>query len=337
MLHEVMQHSSYENQKVQEWWDRERRIHQQNEERRHKSAVLQQQSTDQLKSIMKHQADSIQALVAMQVEHYHEEALLPAPQNISILSTNMKHFLTWSPVTVPGETVRYSVEFQGEYERDYANEIWIPISECSLIIVTQCNVTEDISATVPYNLRVRANLGSQVSKWSTLKVLFNRITTFLTPPVMEVSADGYHLLVKLEDLGPAFQFHIFYWRKGQESWVHKKTMKGISSVVHLDTMEAGAEYCVKAQTYVEAINRSSNFSQTQCVRGPDGGRSTWMMTAMVSFAGFVVGVLALPFLAWKISQIFQYSCCPVIVLPDTLGENQPVGDSSSPTYSEGIS
>lgn len=42
-----------------------------------------------------------------------EEALLPAPQNISILSTNMKHFLTWSPVTVPGETVRYSVEFQG--------------------------------------------------------------------------------------------------------------------------------------------------------------------------------------------------------------------------------
>lgn len=230
----------------------------------------------------------------------------------------MKHFLTWSPVTVPGETVRYSVEFQGEYERDYANEIWIPISECSLIIVTHCNVTEDISATVPYNLRVRANLGSTGSEWSTLKVLFNRITTFLTPPMMEVSADGYHLLVKLEDLGPAFQFHIFYWRKGQESWVHKKTVKEISSVVHLDTMEAGAEYCVKAQTYVEAINRSSNFSQTQCVRGPDGGRSIWMMTAMVSFMGFVVGVLALPFLAWKMSQIFQYSCCPVVVLPDTL-------------------
>ncbi|XP_024054874.2 interleukin-20 receptor subunit beta [Terrapene carolina triunguis] len=246
-----------------------------------------------------------------------EEALLPAPQNISILSTNMKHFLTWSPVTVPGETVRYSVEFQGEYERDYANEIWIPISECSLIIVTQCNVTEDISATVPYNLRVRANLGSRGSKWSTLKVLFNRITTFLTPPVMEVSADGYHLLVKLEDLGPAFQFHIFYWRKGQER-VHKKTVKEISSVVHLDTIEAGAEYCVKAQTYVEAINRSSNFSQTQCVHGPDGGRSIWMTTALVSFVGFVVGVLALPFLAWKMSQIFQYSCCPVVVLPDTL-------------------
>ncbi|XP_074867224.1 interleukin-20 receptor subunit beta [Carettochelys insculpta] len=230
----------------------------------------------------------------------------------------MKHVLTWSPVMVPGETVRYSIEFQGEYERDYANESWIPISECSLIAVTQCNVTEDISATVPYNLRVRANLGARRSEWSTLKVLFNRITTFLTPPVMEVFADGYHLLVELEDLGPAFQFHIFCWRKGQDSQVHKKTVKEISSAVHLDTMEAGAEYCVKAQTYVEAINRSSNFSQTQCVPGPVAGRAAWMMTTLGSFVGFVVGVLALPFLAWKMSQIFQYSCCPVIVLPDSL-------------------
>ncbi|XP_074984857.1 uncharacterized protein LOC142072207 [Caretta caretta] len=52
MLHEVMQHSSNENQKVQEWWDSERRIRQQNEDcqhqstEQHKSAVLRQQSTN---------------------------------------------------------------------------------------------------------------------------------------------------------------------------------------------------------------------------------------------------------------------------------------------------
>lgn len=45
-----------------------------------------------------------------------------------------------------------------------------------------------------------------------------------------------------------------------------KVVKEVSSVIHLDTMEAGPDYCVKAQTYVEAINRSSSFSQTQCVR-----------------------------------------------------------------------
>lgn len=48
--------------------------------------------------------------------------------------------------------------------------------------------------------------------------------------------------------------------------MQQKVVKEVSSVVHLDTMEAGPDYCVKAQTYVEAINRSSSFSQTQCVR-----------------------------------------------------------------------
>uniref|UniRef100_A0A663N207 Interleukin 20 receptor subunit beta n=1 Tax=Athene cunicularia TaxID=194338 RepID=A0A663N207_ATHCN len=247
-----------------------------------------------------------------------EDALLPAPQNISILSTNMKHFLTWSPVIIQGETVRYSVEFQGEYEREYANESWIPTCECSLITATVCNITEDISATVAYNLRVRANVGARRSEWGTLKGFFNRITTSLTPPLMKVIADGYHLLVELEDMGPAFQFFVLYWKKGEPGAKGdpSKVVKEVSSVVHLDTMEAGPDYCVKAQTYIEAINRSSSFSQTQCVRA-QGGTSMWLVTALIS-AGVAVAALTLPFLTWKTSKIFQYSCCPIAVLPDTL-------------------
>ncbi|XP_027738618.1 interleukin-20 receptor subunit beta [Empidonax traillii] len=251
-----------------------------------------------------------------------EEGLPPAPQNISILSTNMKHILTWSPVIIQGETVRYSVEFQGEYERVYANESWIPISECSLITATLCNITEDISATVAYNLRVRADLGARRSEWGTLKGFFNRNTTSLTPPVMKVIADGYHLLVELEDMGPAFQFRVLYWKKGQERRMQQKVVKEVSSVVHLDTMEAGAEYCVKAQSYVEAINRSSSFSQSQCVRA-QGDTSMWLVTALISSAGLAVAALTLPFLTWKTSKIFQYSCCPVAVLPDTLKVSEP--------------
>ncbi|NXU08966.1 I20RB protein, partial [Pardalotus punctatus] len=147
------------------------------------------------------------------------DAFLPAPQNISILSTNMKHFLTWSPVIVQGATVRYSVEFQGEYEREYANGSWIPISECSLTAATVCNLTEDISASVPYRLRVRAQLGAASSPWGSLTGFFNRVTTSLTPPVLKVLADGHHLLVELADMGPAFQFRVLYWKKGEESGV----------------------------------------------------------------------------------------------------------------------
>uniref|UniRef100_A0A670YXQ8 Interleukin 20 receptor subunit beta n=1 Tax=Pseudonaja textilis TaxID=8673 RepID=A0A670YXQ8_PSETE len=189
----------------------------------------------------------------------HKAALLTPPQNITILSTNMKHFLIWSPVPeiAPGEVVKYSVEFQGEYERDYANDSWIPIAECTGVSVTQCDITEDISATVPYNLRVRASTGTQASLWATLNGFFNRVTTSLIPPMLTVTTDGYHLLAELEHLGPAFEFWIFYW---------KKVVRESTTTVHLKTMEAGAEYCVKAQTFVEAINRSSNFSEVQCVK-----------------------------------------------------------------------
>ncbi|NXO02862.1 I20RB protein, partial [Rhinopomastus cyanomelas] len=251
-----------------------------------------------------------------------EDALLPAPQNISVLSTNMKHFLTWSPVTVQGETARYSVEFQGEYEREYANDSWIPICECSLIASTVCNITEDISATVAYNLRVRADVGARRSEWGTLKGFFNPITTSLTPPLMKAIADGYHLLLELEDMGPAFQFCVLYWKKDQESTMWQKLVKKVSSVVHLDTMEGGADYCVKAQSYVEAINRSSSFSQTQCLRA-QGDRSMWLVTALLSSAGFAVAAVTLPLLTWKTSKIFQYSCCPAAVLPDTLKVSEP--------------
>ncbi|XP_074799540.1 uncharacterized protein LOC141981807 [Natator depressus] len=79
MLHEVMQLSLNENQKVQEWQESERRVRQQNADRRH-------QSTERLISIMERQADSIQALVAMQAERYRPPLpCSPCPKTLSLV------------------------------------------------------------------------------------------------------------------------------------------------------------------------------------------------------------------------------------------------------------
>nr|XP_042715063.1 uncharacterized protein LOC122174573 [Chrysemys picta bellii] len=69
LLHEVIQQSLTENQKVQEWRETERRLRQQNADRRH-------QSTEQLISIMERQADPIQALIALQMEQIPSAALV---------------------------------------------------------------------------------------------------------------------------------------------------------------------------------------------------------------------------------------------------------------------
>ncbi|KAB1283733.1 Interleukin-20 receptor subunit beta, partial [Camelus dromedarius] len=243
-------------------------------------------------------------------------AVLPAPQNLSVQSTNMKHVLTWSPVVMPEEIIHYSVEYQGEYESLYMSHIWIPSSWCSPTAGPECDITDDITATVPYNLRVRATLGSQTSAWSTLKQPFNRNSTILTPPGMEVTQDGFHLVIKLEDLGPQFEYFVAYWRKESGAEEHVKMVRNGGVPVHLETMEPGSAFCVKAQTFVKAIGRHSAFSQAECVKVQ--GETLPLALALFAFVGFMLILVVVPLSIWKMGRLLRHACCPVVVLPDTL-------------------
>uniref|UniRef100_F6RIS1 Interleukin 20 receptor subunit beta n=1 Tax=Bos taurus TaxID=9913 RepID=F6RIS1_BOVIN len=198
-------------------------------------------------------------------------AVLPAPQNLSVQSTNMKHVLTWSPVTVPEEIVHYSVEYQGEYESLYTSHIWIPSIWCSPTQRPECDITEDITATVSYSLRVRATLGSLTSTWSTLKHRFNQNSTILTPPGMEITMDGFHLLIKLEDLGPHFEFFVSYWRREPGAKEHIKVVRPGVLPVYLETVEPGAAYCVKARTFREGHRAAQCLQPDRMCQGARRG------------------------------------------------------------------
>lgn len=97
----------------------------------------------------------------------------------------------------------------------------------------------------------------------------------LTPPApvillfspSKVWASTLELLLSFRSLPNILVFSFLGLRQMQQ-----KMVKEISSTIHLATMEAAAEYCVKAQTYVETINRSSSFSQPQCVRAQGNSR-----------------------------------------------------------------
>ncbi|XP_012580225.1 PREDICTED: interleukin-20 receptor subunit beta [Condylura cristata] len=244
------------------------------------------------------------------------EPVLPAPQNLSVQSTNMKHLFRWSPVIVPGEIIHYSVEYQGEYESLYTSHIWIPSSWCSPTEGPECDITDDITATVPYNLRVRASLGSQTSAWNPLSQPFNRNSTILTPPGMKVTKDGFQLVIELEDLGPQCEFLVAYWRREPGAKEHVKMVRSGGNPVHLETMEPGAAYCVKAQTIVKAIGRHSSFSQVECVKVQ--GEALPLALALFAFVGFMLMLVVLPLTVWKMGRLLRHSCCPVVVLPETL-------------------
>ncbi|XP_065421321.1 zinc finger and SCAN domain-containing protein 29-like [Chrysemys picta bellii] len=73
MLQEVMQQSIKENEKAQDWREKESSICQENAAHRQQSIAHWQQSTDRLISILERQADAIQELVAMQKEEQYRK------------------------------------------------------------------------------------------------------------------------------------------------------------------------------------------------------------------------------------------------------------------------
>ncbi|XP_065419548.1 zinc finger and SCAN domain-containing protein 20-like isoform X1 [Chrysemys picta bellii] len=84
MRQEVMRQSIKENEKTQDWRERESRIRQENAAHRQQSTAHRQQSTDRLISILERQADVIQELVAMQKEEqYRKRKHPPSPQPLS--------------------------------------------------------------------------------------------------------------------------------------------------------------------------------------------------------------------------------------------------------------
>ncbi|KAM4771904.1 interleukin-20 receptor subunit beta [Rhinophrynus dorsalis] len=247
-----------------------------------------------------------------------EQAALPAPENISITSTNLKHFLSWNPVIAHQGNVTYSVEFQGEYERTLKTPRWHEVEKCQAISAQQCNVTDDIAASVPYILRVRAELGNQTSMWATMTQPFNRNTSVLIPPVISLHARELHLILDIEDFGRSFNFYVFYWRKGSEDKV-KSLTKSYARAIFLSKVEEGEKYCAQVIAYARPINRNSSRSLPVCVtvqapRPPD------IVIVLVSLIGVIVGFILLSLLVWKCFRMMWYSCCPQVDIPDSLNE-----------------
>ncbi|XP_069830066.1 interleukin-20 receptor subunit beta isoform X2 [Dendropsophus ebraccatus] len=245
-----------------------------------------------------------------------DQILLPAPENISMVSINMKHFLHWDPVMVAGN-VTYSVQSQGEFESQYMNHTWHKASNCQKISAHQCNVTDEVFASVMYKFQVRAILGNQQSAWAELEPPFNRKTTILTPPKLNLQVSGLNLVAQIEDYGSHFQFYVFYWQKGKED--DRRVIKPSTSFTStfLGEVKQGKEYCAEVIAHARPINRNSSSSDTVCVQVDE---QSGLFTGLLCVFGVVLALAPMVFACWKATTVMQYICCPNEEIPDALKE-----------------
>ncbi|XP_075057647.1 interleukin-20 receptor subunit beta [Mixophyes fleayi] len=255
---------------------------------------------------------------------YSEQDLLPSPENISVVSINLKHILHWEPISVARGNVTYSVQTQGEFERRYMNGSWHEADQCQSISAHHCNVTEEVKANVFYNFRVRSELGDQISAWVELEPLFHRNTSLLIPPKVNLQASGLNLHANIEDYGSSFQCFVFLWKKGKEDEVKSIKTSTTSYILQRHTtsifvtkVEGGNEYCAQVIAYAIPISKNSSRSDPVCIHVQALNHSVLFIGFLCVF-GVLIVLVPLALGGWKAFSVMRYSCFPDEDIPDVL-------------------
>ncbi|XP_072110762.1 interleukin-20 receptor subunit beta [Mobula birostris] len=239
---------------------------------------------------------------------------LPKPKNVYVNSTNMRHVLRWSPVRVPLGEVRYSVQFQGEFERNH-RKTWVAITECSSIRETWCDITADVSSDVDYDLKVRAELGNATSKWEYLSKLFNRRETILTIPMLTVEVSGVLITLDVSEVKENINAYIYYWEKGVQQQVMSVFMEQNQRPYYL-RVQKRVTYCFQAQLCILEYNKSSSFSDVICqaVSGDNTSSGSLVIVTTVLLLGVCFPVAAL-FCIVKFCCRPRHVCLPKVSVP----------------------
>ncbi|XP_063771574.1 interleukin-20 receptor subunit beta [Pseudophryne corroboree] len=246
--------------------------------------------------------------------------LLPAPENISMVSVNLKHILHWDPVFVVGGKVTYAVQTQGEFESIYVPERWHHVEQCQSTSALQCNVTEDVAASVVYRFRIRSELGNQTSAWVQLQPPFHRNTSLLIPPKLKLDSIGLNLIANIEDYGSSFEFFVFYWQKGKEDEVKSIKTSRHTTSTFVTKVEGGYDYCARVIAYAIPITKNSSSSSDRvCIHVPDLTRLA-LYIALPCMFGVLLICVPLVWGGWKVLSAMRYSCCPDVEIPDVLKE-----------------
>ncbi|XP_053315770.1 interleukin-20 receptor subunit beta [Spea bombifrons] len=258
---------------------------------------------------------TLRVVLCMTLMTSTEGDVIPVPQNIQINSTNLKHVLSWTPLSPVWGNVTYTVEFQGEFERN-KDGTWNEAAHCHSISVPWCDVTEDMASNVLYHLRVRAEVEKKTSDWPELNTTFRRNTTVLVPPNINISVREFQLTMDIEDLGPLFRYHIFFWKKGQEEM---KTLVADRQAtgIYLSDAEPASEYCAYVIAHALLIAINSSRSAQSCVRVP-ANKPSRVFIGIMSFLGVIAGLVLLALLLWKAFRLLHFSCFPEVDIPEAL-------------------
>ncbi|XP_010211787.1 PREDICTED: interferon alpha/beta receptor 1 [Tinamus guttatus] len=265
---------------------------------------------------------------------------LLCPTNVRVSALNMKFHLHWK--SQYKESVRYTVQYLLAYLKNIPGDQskkWLCVPGCENITNTKCNFTSIIPpAPGFYYLRVQAMSGYNRSCLSNEVKIDPLVTNEIGPPTVKVDISDVLLHIQIAPPGgsenEAFRdyglsYRVLYWKNSSNNEEEAKMKVVKQRLATVSDLTPATLYCVKAQAFSEAYNKSSPFSKEECIR--THGDKMLPLIIIAIFIGVLAGVLviAIPFLFFlyqaynKIKYVFFPSCHPPSNIEDLGG--QPFG------------
>ncbi|NWH95859.1 INAR1 protein, partial [Aegithalos caudatus] len=247
--------------------------------------------------------------------------------NLSVMALNMKFHLLWDKQDKQEVTynVQYLYGFQKKLNDDYSDK-WHSVPSCENITSTCCNFSSIISPTGFYYLRVQASKGHNKSCLSREIKVDPLKTNGIGPPGVRLDLSDSLLHILISPPGGAedevmrdhydLSYRILYWKNSSDKEEEVKQKEVKQTMATVPDVSPSSLYCVRVQAFSEPYNKSSAFSQQECIHTPAGTPLPLMIFGIFTGALLVVLLVATPlvFLFYhaynKIKYVFFPSCQP---------------------------
>ncbi|XP_053827536.1 interferon alpha/beta receptor 1 [Vidua macroura] len=247
--------------------------------------------------------------------------------NLSVLALNMKFHLLWD--AQENQDVSYSVQyllgFWKKLNDDYSDK-WLSVPTCENIISTWCNFSSIISPSGFYYLRVQAREGHNKSCFSREVKVDPLKTNGIGPPGVRLDLSDTLLHIVISPPGGAeeevmrdhydLSYRILYWKNSSDMKEEVKQKEVKQTIATVPDVSPSTLYCVKVQAFSEPYNKSSAYSQQECIHTPAGTPLPLIYFGIFMGALLLVLLVATPLIfvfyqAYsKIKYVFFPTCQP---------------------------
>ncbi|XP_032607587.3 interferon alpha/beta receptor 1 [Taeniopygia guttata] len=247
--------------------------------------------------------------------------------NVSVQALNMKFHLLWDAQENQGVNynVQYLLGFWKKLNDDYSDK-WLSVPRCENITSTSCNLSSVITTTGFFYLRVQAREGHNKSCFSREVKVDPLKTNEIGPPGVRLDLSDSLLHIIISPPGGAeeevmrdhyhLSYRILYWKNSSDMEEEAKQKEVKQTIATVSDVSPSTLYCVKVQAFSEPYNKSSAYSNQECIHTPAGTSLPLIIFGVFTGALLFVLLVATPLVLLlyqaynKIKYVFFPSCQP---------------------------